>query len=90
MNIRAVAAASLEFNHAVNQSKQGMVAADANAFTRVMFCTALTHDDVTGDSFLTTEQFNAKALAYRVAAVLGTTYTFLVCHFVLCLRLNVC
>jgi hypothetical protein len=41
---------------------------------------ALTDDDISGDSGLTTEDFNTKALAVRIAAVLYTTFTFFVSH----------
>jgi hypothetical protein len=51
-----------------------------NVFTGVVLGTALANDDVAGFGNLTTEELHAKALTVTVAAVIGTTYTFLVCH----------
>jgi hypothetical protein len=60
-----------------------MVFTQAYVFAGVVNRTPLTNDDVTGNGLLAAEEFYTQSLADRVAAVLGTTYTFLVCHFLL-------
>jgi putative Ca2+/H+ antiporter (TMEM165/GDT1 family) len=51
-----------------------------NVFAGVVLGTALTENDVACFGNLTAEELYAKALTVTVAAVIGTTYTFLVCH----------
>jgi hypothetical protein len=46
----------------------------------VKFGAPLTHDNIAGLGLLAAEQFDAKSFAFTVAAVIGTTYPFLVCH----------
>jgi len=41
---------------------------------------SLANDDVARLCELTAEQFDTESLAFRLTAVLRTTYTFLVCH----------
>ena len=64
----------------VYQSEEGMVFADTYILTRIVNSAALTDDDVACLSELTTEKFDAESFAFRLTAVLGTTYTFFVCH----------
>ena len=66
---RALVAAFLELHRAINQGKQRVVFADTYVSTGVVLGAALTHDDVAGDERLTTEDFNAEALAMRFTAV---------------------
>ena len=57
-----------------------MILAHAYILAGVVNRAALTDDDVARLCELTAEQFDAESLAFRLTAVLGTTYTFLVCH----------
>lgn len=57
-----------------------MIFSDPYVFARMMLCTALANNNITCGSKLTTEYFYAKALAVRLATVLRTTNTFLMCH----------
>ena len=54
---------------------------------QIVDSTSLANDDVARLCELTAEQFDAESLAFRLAAVLRTTYTFFVCHVSLILRL---
>lgn len=64
------------------------IAAHVNVIAGVVLGTALTNDDVACFSNLTAEELHAKALTVTVAAVIGTTYTFLVCHGILFMALT--
>lgn len=75
----------LETYGPVHQSEQRVVLTDPYVFARVVNRTALTHDDVPSLSHLTAKEFDAQTLAFRFAAVLRTTYTFLMCHCLLLL-----
>jgi len=57
--VRAVLNAFSESNNTIRQSKQRMVFANAYVGARVVGRTALTHDNVTGNDGLTTEDFYA-------------------------------
>jgi len=48
----------------VYQCIQGVVFANAYVFTRMVYRTALTDQDVAGDAFFATEYFNAQAFAF--------------------------
>ncbi len=65
----------------VYQCEKGMVLADTYILTRIVKSAALTDDDVACLSELTTEKFYAESFTFRLTAVLRTTYTFFVCHF---------
>lgn len=65
---------------AVYQCEQSVVFTDTHVLTRIVNSTALTDDDVACLSELTTEKFDSESFAFRLTAVLGTTYTFFVCH----------
>lgn len=73
----AVAAHTLEVDAAVNESEQGVVAADADALTRMDVGAALTDQDVAGQNVLTVAALDAEALGLGITAVLGRTYAFL-------------
>ncbi len=75
-----VAGTFLELNGSVNESVKSVIFTHAYVCARTVNSTALTADDVACLSELTTENFNAESLAFRLTAVLRTTYTFLMCH----------
>ena len=64
-----------------------MILADTYVLARIVDSTSLANDDVASFSELTTEKFDAESLAFRLAAVLCTTYPFFLCHVSLNLRL---
>jgi hypothetical protein len=80
MNESAIQTAFLERNDAIYAGVERKIAAHVYVFAGVEAGTALTNDDVTGYYPLAAEQFDAKALTFTVPAVIGTTYTFFVCH----------
>ena len=77
---RTVFAALAELHGAINHGEQRVVLADTHVLAGVVLGTALTHDDVASNDVLTAEDLHAQALRMRVAAVVGATYAFLVCH----------
>jgi hypothetical protein len=77
---RLVSAPFLEQDRAVCQRKQCMIFSEANISARVVFGAALADDNIPCYDLLTAVDLNAKALAFRLAAVLYFTFTFLVCH----------
>ena len=66
----AVTAHALEVNAAIDQSEQGVIAADADALTRMDVGAALTDQDVAGQNKLTVAALNAEALGLGITAVL--------------------
>lgn len=78
--VGAVVALLTEHNGTIGEGKQGVVFANTHVFTGVVFGSALTHDDVSADGFLTTKDFYAESLTVRFTSVLGTTDSFLMCH----------
>src|SRR5690606_662045 len=66
--------------------KQRVITSDTYVLAWIMLCTSLTYDDASTFSKLSAKKLNAQALAFRVTAVLGTTYTFLMCHDTICLK----
>ena len=76
----SVAIAFLELYSAINKCIESVVATHAHVQTRTVHRTALTADDVTSLCELTAINFNAKSLAFALATVLRTTYTFFMCH----------
>ena len=74
----AVTANALEMNAAINQSVQGVIAADADALTRMDVGAALTDQNVAGQNKLTVAALNAEALGLGITAVLGGAHTFFV------------
>ena len=73
----AVTANALEVNAAIDQSEQGVIAADADALTRMDVGAALTDQDVAGQNELTVAALDAEALGLGITTVLGRTYAFL-------------
>ena len=67
-------------NAAIDQSEQGVIAADADALTRMDVGAALTDQDVAGQNELTVAALDAEALGLGITTVLGRTYAFLMCH----------
>ena len=66
-------AQALETDNAVNQSEQGIVAADAAVGAGMNMSAALTVQDVARQNELTVRALRAKALRLAVAAVVGRT-----------------
>ena len=60
----------LEFNCTVYESIECVITTHTYVLTGAVNSTALTADDVTSLSELTTKNFNAKSFAFRLAAVL--------------------
>ena len=75
-----------EDNHTVNESVDGMILAHAYVEAGMMYSTTLTLDDIARFSALTAKNLNTESFAFSLAAVLRTTYTFLMCHFLLRFR----
>ncbi len=57
-----------------------MILTDTYVFTRVVNGATLTNQYVAGLSHFSTINFHAKTFAFRFTTVLGTTYTFFMCH----------
>ena len=76
----------MEFDHAVDESEEGVIAADADVLAGVVGGAALADDDVAGDALLAAKDFDAKSFAFGFATVAGTTYTFFVSHIFLILN----
>ena len=77
---RAALAFFAERYRSVDQSEERMVLTHADVLTGIVHRAALTDDDVARLGELAAEQFDAESFAFRLTAVLRTTYTFLVCH----------
>ena len=84
-DVRAVVPFLAEYHHAVHQCKQGMVFADTYIISGVVYCSALTHENVAGLCSLTPEYFYAQSFTFRFTAVFRTTNSFFMCHFLLIL-----
>src|SRR5690606_19863403 len=69
-----------EFDGTVDQREQGVVAAQADARTRMELGAALADDDVAGLDGLAAVHLHAEVLRIGVAAVARGTYALLVCH----------
>ena len=70
-------------NAAVDQSEQGIVAADADALTRMDVGAALTDQDVAGQNVLTIAALDAETLGLGVTAVFRGAYALFMCPCVL-------
>lgn len=57
-----------------------MVFTNAHVLSWMVFGSALAKDDVPCFGVLATEELNTKPFAYRIATVVGTSLSFLVCH----------
>src|SRR5690606_13926945 len=69
-----------ELDRAVDQRVQGVVAADADARTRMELGATLAHDDVAGLDGLAAVHLDAEELRVGVAAVARGTYALFMCH----------
>ena len=69
--LTAVLALALELDGTVNQSKQGVVAADADVDAGMDVGASLANQDVAGQNKLTVGTLHAQALGLGVTAVLG-------------------
>ncbi len=74
------AAFAVEADGAGDDGEDGVVAAEADAFTGSPFGAALADDDVAGDDLLAAVFFDTEAFAAAVATVFDGTLTFLVSH----------
>jgi hypothetical protein len=74
------AAFAVEDDLAVDQRKQGVIFALADAFACVELGAQLTDDDVAGDYFLAAETLDAAALTVGIATVAAGALTFFVRH----------
>ena len=81
VSVRFACAFLAEFDGAVYKGEERVIFTDTHVFTGVVNRAALTNDNVARLCELAAEQFDAESLAFRLAAVLRTTYTFLMCHF---------
>ena len=72
---------SSELYSTVNQSVDCVVFAHTNVEAGMVNSATLTLDDVACFATLTAENLNTESFAFRFAAVLRTTYTFFMCHF---------
>jgi len=82
---RAVVPSLTEYHYAIDQCEECMVFTDTYIFSGMVYCAALPHEDVTCFGHFTTEYLNAQSFTFRFAAVLRTTNTFFMCHFLLIL-----
>jgi hypothetical protein len=69
-----------ELNNAINGGVQREISAEVNVGASVEAGTALANDDIACHCDLATEEFNTESLTNAIATVIGTTYTFLMCH----------
>jgi len=76
-----------EYYFTVYQREKRMIFTDTDILARVVLSTSLSYDDVTGDSILAAEDLHTQSFGMRFSTVLGATYPFLVCHFILKLML---
>ena len=58
-DVAAIATTFVEFDHAVGEGEEGMIAADADVLTGVVCGAALADDDVAGDALLAAKDFDA-------------------------------
>ena len=82
---RAVAPFLTKYNNTIGQCEECMVFTHTYIISRMVHCTALTHENVTGSCSLTPEYLHAQPFTFRFTAVLRTTNTFFMCHFLLIL-----
>ena len=70
-NSLAVTTHSLEFNLAVNFSKQGVIRSDTDVLAGMDVSTSLANENVAGKNKLTVSTLYAKTLGLGITAVLG-------------------
>src|SRR3972149_1398682 len=76
----AVSTSALERHHAVDQCKQGVIAAPADVGPLKHSGAALADQHAPGADFLPGKPLDAKSLALRIAAVPAAANTLLRCH----------
>ena len=76
--LTAILALALELDGAVNQSKQGVVAADANVDTGMDVSASLANQNVAGQNELTVSALHAQTLSLGITTVLGRTAALMV------------
>jgi hypothetical protein len=81
-NERTVVRAFVELHNTIAQGENRMIFSKTYVLTGMMFGAALANDDITGNHLLTAKDFYTEAFAMRFAAVLTTTCSFFMCHFV--------
>ncbi len=81
--VRAVVPSLAKYHYAIDKCKQRMILADTYIFSRMVYGSALTHENVAGLCSLTAEYFYAQSFTFRFTAVFRTTYSFFMCHFLL-------
>jgi hypothetical protein len=69
-----------EFNGALSQGEEGVVATATHVVTGVEVGAALTHEDLASVDQLTTEALNTQTLGVTVATVSGARSTLFVGH----------
>ena len=77
-NLLLILGLLLELNLACDQSKQGVVLADANIVAGMDGSTSLANNDATCRNGLTVSGLYTKTLRLAIAAVLGRTYALFV------------
>ena len=79
-NLLAILILALELYLAVYESEQGVVLTLTNVGAGMDLSSALSDEDIAGQDELTVCSFRSKTLRLTVAAVLGRTHTFFMCH----------
>ena len=76
--LTTILALALETDGAVNQSEQGVIAADTDIDTGMDVSASLANQDVAGQNKLTVSTLNAQALSLGITTVLGRTAALVV------------
>ena len=76
--LSAILALALELDGTVNQSEQGVIAADADIDAGMDVGASLANQDVAGQNELTISTLHAQALSIRITTVLGGTAALVV------------
>ena len=77
----AVLAERFELDRARDFGKERIVLSAAHVLAGVDSGTALANDDRSGGDELAGEALHAQSLTVTVAPILGTAYTFFMCHY---------
>jgi hypothetical protein len=67
-------------NDSVNLGVKGVILTYVYVISGIVTGSPLPNDDIPSQGCLTSENFNAESFRFRLPSVLGTTYTFFVCH----------
>jgi hypothetical protein len=71
---------AFKFDNAVGKCKECIVTAYADVHAGMEFSAALTHEDITGENYLSAKAFNPEALGITIAAVPRTSAAFFMSH----------